>query len=224
MQYKDSGMSWKIGWNQQVGKSGQGIYVLQLLVDLLTEILFTAGAVVSPKINAPGFIQAAIQDIDAHFSSNLSLAYFSDKLKINKYYFAKVFKKYTGFSPIEYIINTRINNAKEFLQYSDAMVSEISTLVGFNNTCHFINSFKQKAGFTPLKFRKQYQANTKWSSAKNSFRRSDLTHPNPIADANVSISWEMSPIPRELWWIGPSLHHSRKNWGIGFASLSLPFG
>lgn len=129
----------------------------RILVELLTEILFTAGAVVSPKINMPQFIQTALADIDAHFPENLSLEYFSDKLRLSKYHFAKEFKKYTGYSPVEYIINTRINHAKEYLQYSDLTITDISEAVGFNNTCHFINMFKQKVGITPLKFRKQYQ-------------------------------------------------------------------
>ncbi len=130
----------------------------RILVDLLTEILFTAEAVVSPKLNMPQFIKTALTDIDAHFPENLSLEYFSDKLRLSKYHFAKEFKKYTGYSPVEYIINTRINHAKEYLQYSDLTITDISDVVGFNNTCHFINMFKQKVGLTPLKFRKQYQA------------------------------------------------------------------
>ncbi|WP_353423344.1 AraC family transcriptional regulator [Christensenella massiliensis] len=129
----------------------------RILVELLTELLFTARAVVSPKINMPQFIQAALSDIDAHFPENLNLEYFSDKLRLSKYHFAKEFKKYTGYSPVEYLINTRINHAKEYLQYSDLTITDISEAVGFNNTCHFINMFKQKVGVTPLKFRKQYQ-------------------------------------------------------------------
>ncbi|MEF9988722.1 MAG: AraC family transcriptional regulator [Christensenella sp.] len=133
----------------------------RILVDILTEILFTAEAVVSPKINMPQFIQTALADIDAHFTENLNLEYFSAKLRLSKYHFAKEFKKYTGYSPGEYIINTRINHAKEYLQYSDLTITNISDAVGFNNACHFINMFKQKVGLTPLKFRKQYQVVSK---------------------------------------------------------------
>jgi len=96
----------------------------RILVELLTEILFTAGAVVSPKINMPQFIQTALADIDAHFPENLSLEYFSDKLRLSKYHFAKEFKKYTGYSPVEYIINTRINHARK---RSDLTIPVISS-------------------------------------------------------------------------------------------------
>ncbi len=129
----------------------------KLLVDLLTEILFTAGAVISPKAHAPDFIEAALKDIDAHFSSDLSLEYFSKKLMVSKFHFAKEFKKHTGFSPIEYVISARINSAKQLLQHSDLPVSEIAGSVGFHSTCHFINIFKQKTGRTPLQFKKQYR-------------------------------------------------------------------
>ena len=130
----------------------------KLLVDILTEILFTAGAVTSPQVHAPAYIQEALKCIDTHFSDTLTLEYFSDKLKVSKFHFAREFKKYTGFSPGEYIINTRVNSAKQLLQHSDFPVAEIAGAVGFNNTCHFINTFKQKTGMTPLKFKKQYQS------------------------------------------------------------------
>lgn len=133
----------------------------KLLVDLLTEIIFTAGAVTSPQVHAPAYIQAALQDIDAHFTDNLTLDYFSAKLKVSKYHLSREFKKYTGFSPVEYIINTRVNSAKQLLQYSDLPVAEIAETVGFHNTCHFINTFRQKTGMTPLRFKKQYHQMSK---------------------------------------------------------------
>jgi AraC-like DNA-binding protein len=128
----------------------------RLLVNLLTEILFAAGAVTSPQVHAPAYIQAALQDIDAHFADDLNLEYFSNKLKISKFHFTREFKKYTGFSPAGYIINTRVNSAKQLLQYSDLPVAEIAGTVGFHNACHFINTFKQKTGMTPLRFKKKY--------------------------------------------------------------------
>lgn len=139
-------------------KKSLGIELLssRLIVSLLTEILFLTGAVISPKKNYPDFINAAISDIDSHFNNDLSLDYFAKSLAISKFYFIKEFKKYTGFTPNEYIINTRINYAKRLLQNSDKTISSISETVGFKNTCHFINTFKSKVHITPLKFRKQY--------------------------------------------------------------------
>ncbi len=132
----------------------------QLLVELLTKILFAAGAVTSPKINMPDYIQSSLRDIDAHFSDNLSLDYFSKKLAVSKFHFAKEFKKYTGFSPNEYIVNARINHAKRMLQHSSAPVYEIAQEVGFNNVSHFINTFRKKELLTPRQFRKRYQYNS----------------------------------------------------------------
>ena len=129
----------------------------KLLTDILTEILFAAGAVISPQANAPAFINTALKDIDSHFSQNLSLNYFAKKLMVSKFHFAKEFKKYTGFSPIEYIIGVRINSAKQLLQHADLSVAQIAEAIGFHSACHFINIFKQKTGVTPLQFKKQYR-------------------------------------------------------------------
>ena len=127
-----------------------------LLVALLTEILFAAEAIISPHINMPGYINSALKDIKMHFADNLSLDYFEKEYCVSKFHFAKEFKKYIGFSPIDYIINVRLTHAKEYLQFTNMSVREISEAVGFNNTSHFINMFKEKTGLTPYKFRKQF--------------------------------------------------------------------
>ncbi len=135
---------------------GNEIVSSQILTNLLTEILFCANSILSSKICIPDYIKIALSDIDLNFAKELNLEYFSEKLHISKYYFAKEFKKYTGYSPIDYIINTRLNHAKEYLKYSHLAVSDISEIVGFGSACHFISSFRQKVGITPLQFRKQY--------------------------------------------------------------------
>jgi len=128
----------------------------KILVELLTEIVFTAGAVISPKTNIPKHIQNALLDIDLHFADNLSLDYLSRKSSVSKFHLAKEFKKYTGFTPGEYIINARVNYAKRLLQYTDAPVGSIAAEAGFRNSSYFINVFKNKEGMTPLAFRKQF--------------------------------------------------------------------
>ena len=69
----------------------------------------------------------------------------------------KEFKRYTGFTPNEYIINTRLTKAKELLRYSDRSVADIAEEVGVDNVSHFINLFKTREGSTPLAYRKQWQ-------------------------------------------------------------------
>lgn len=149
-----------------VSTSGAEFSTSCLLVELLTEILFMAEAVFTRPVGMPEYIRAALKDIEMHFSDNLSLEYFAREYCVSKFHFAKEFKRFVGFSPVEYIINTRLNHAKELLRLTNMTVSEISESVGFNNNCHFINMFKQKIGITPYKFKKMYNTATELKEAR----------------------------------------------------------
>jgi len=128
------------------------------LVGLLTEILLVDSNSNSLHQEVPTYVTGILQLIDKRYNEKLTLNELSKLFAINKYHLAKMFKKYTGFSPGDFIINTRITKAKELLKYSDLTVSEISNGVGIDNISHFINLFKDRTGLTPLAFRKSWQA------------------------------------------------------------------
>ncbi|MCK5824675.1 MAG: AraC family transcriptional regulator [Ichthyobacteriaceae bacterium] len=69
-------------------------------------------------------------------------------------YFRKVFKRHTGFSPLQYQINLRINLAKDLLKGSNKSVKEIAYTLGFKSTHYFSRIFKQKTDISPSEVRK----------------------------------------------------------------------
>ena len=69
-------------------------------------------------------------------------------------HFSRVFKQQTGFSPYDYVLVSRLNRAKEYLQKTSMTVSEIAYEVGFNSDTNFIFFFKSNTGLSPAKFRK----------------------------------------------------------------------
>uniref|UniRef100_UPI003568068E helix-turn-helix transcriptional regulator n=1 Tax=Cohnella sp. TaxID=1883426 RepID=UPI003568068E len=73
------------------------------------------------------------------------------------YHLSKEFKCYTGFSPNEYLIHTRITRAKELLRFTDMPVAEIALSVGVDNVSHFINLFRDRETMTPLAYRKTWR-------------------------------------------------------------------
>ncbi|MDO5349185.1 MAG: AraC family transcriptional regulator [Lachnospiraceae bacterium] len=92
-----------------------------------------------------------INFIHANFQNNLSLDYLEKKFYINKYYLCTLFKEVTGTSPNQYIINCRINKAKELLM-NDVSVEETCSQSGFNNLSHFSRTFKKAVGDSPKQF------------------------------------------------------------------------
>jgi AraC-like DNA-binding protein len=63
-------------------------------------------------------------------------------------------KNFTGFSPINYLINIRISEAIKLLKRQDASVTDIALETGFYSSQHFSTTFRKLTGFTPSEFRK----------------------------------------------------------------------
>jgi AraC-like DNA-binding protein len=63
-------------------------------------------------------------------------------------------KSYTGFSPLNYLINIRITEAIRLLKRQDSNVTDIALDTGFYSSQHFSTTFKKLTGYTPSEFRK----------------------------------------------------------------------
>lgn len=92
--------------------------------------------------------------IQKHLHEKISLDLLAQKFFISKYYLEHIFKKNTGFSVTEYIINKRIIVSKELLK-SGLTVSEVSRQVGFNSDTHFIRTFKKRINISPKQYVKK---------------------------------------------------------------------
>lgn len=83
----------------------------------------------------------------------LSVKKMAESFNISEVHFRRIFKNVYGISPQQYIINLRITRAKELLCYSDMSISDISTSLGFSDSCYFSKIFKKKTGFNPTEYR-----------------------------------------------------------------------
>ena len=68
-------------------------------------------------------------------------------------------KSYTGFSPINYLINIRISEAIKLLKGPEISVTDIALDTGWYSSQHFSTAFKKLTGFRPSEFRKNHLQN-----------------------------------------------------------------
>lgn len=95
----------------------------------------------------------AIHYIENNFGSRLTLEELSEKVSMSTFYFSRVFKKETGYTPYEYILSVRINHSKNMLKCTRLSVKEIGHKVGFNSESNFVQTFRKRTGMTPNDFR-----------------------------------------------------------------------
>jgi AraC-like DNA-binding protein len=73
--------------------------------------------------------------------------------RISEVYFRKIFAKEMGTSPKQYIINLRLQRAKQMLCEGGSSTTKISEACGFASPYHFSRLFKQHTGMTPSAYR-----------------------------------------------------------------------
>ena len=84
--------------------------------------------------------------------TNESLA---SECKISEVYFRKLFKEHFGISPKQYVIDVRLERARQLLTEGSVSLAQISEACGFTNQYHFSRIFKERVGLTPSEYRKK---------------------------------------------------------------------
>ncbi len=99
-------------------------------------------------------VEKVINYIQLNYNNKITLDDLTKIAYLSKYYFLRIFKMHTGISPYEYLMNYRINKAKELLISTNFSVGEICESVGFPDYDNFIRAFKKIVGVTPMNYKK----------------------------------------------------------------------
>lgn len=98
-------------------------------------------------------IITALQAIQENYLNNYKISDLATQLNFSSDYFTNLFKKNVGVTPKQYIINLRIEKAKELLSLTKGTpISEVAYGVGFNDISYFCRIFKKNTGKTPKEF------------------------------------------------------------------------
>jgi AraC family transcriptional regulator len=96
-----------------------------------------------------------IDYIHSNLHRNLGVAEIASVAFISPYYFGKLFKRSTGQTVHQYVLEQRVRRAQSLLSTTDIGLSEIASSLGLANQSHFTTVFKTKLGVTPGYFRLQ---------------------------------------------------------------------
>lgn len=93
----------------------------------------------------------AVKNIEQYYFENKKISEYSDMCNMSESNFRKLFKAYTGKSPIEYRNSIRILEARKLITSSECTVEEAAYLTGFNNMSFFYEIYKKHFGNTHIK-------------------------------------------------------------------------
>ncbi|MGV0026143.1 helix-turn-helix transcriptional regulator [Phormidesmis priestleyi] len=99
-------------------------------------------------------LNVAIEYINDHLGKKILLEAMAAKLHISQYHFCRMFKQSTGMSPHRYLMQQRVEQAKQLLRKPELTVTDIALECGFNNPSHLAKYFRRYTGVSPSKFRK----------------------------------------------------------------------
>lgn len=95
----------------------------------------------------------AIKYIMEHFSEEISLEEVSQAVNISPFYFSRLFKQETGKNFIEFLNDTRIRKAKEYLADPMFSIKEICHRCGYSDPNYFSRIFRKYEGISPSEWR-----------------------------------------------------------------------
>lgn len=114
-------------------------------------------AVSSPRKGYSEPIEKAIIYIHRNYQKDLSLRCVAEYVFLNSEYFSRRFKQEVGVKFSEYLMNFRLQKAKNLLESGNMQTGEIAVQVGIDNFSYFTSAFKKKYGMTPGEARKKYK-------------------------------------------------------------------
>ena len=100
-------------------------------------------------------IKQIMKHIQHNYSTDLTVEDICKQFGCSRSYFSHTFKKESGKSFREYLIDIRLEHAKRLLTLSNLNITEVAFSVGFSDSNYFTNIFRKKNGIPPLAYRKR---------------------------------------------------------------------
>lgn len=100
-------------------------------------------------------VRKVIDYVKEHYGEMITREDLGEAACLNPVYLARIFKARTGKTMGNYILDVKVEKAKEMLKGADMTVSEVSLVVGYDNFSYFSKLFKDRTGVSPKEYRKK---------------------------------------------------------------------
>lgn len=127
-------------------------HVKALFYQFVYELLWEIHSHHIPTMKAD-LVAQANHYLHEHYAEPITLDLLAKLLDSSPRHLSRLFKHQTGSSPIDYVIQIRMDKAKELLLTTDATLQEIAEGIGYPDRYYFAKMFKRYVGVAPIRYR-----------------------------------------------------------------------
>ena len=99
-------------------------------------------------------MDTAVTYFNENYNRDINIEEYATSKGMSVSWFIRSFKKFTGSTPMQFIVALRVNNAQVLLETTNYSINEISKIVGYDNQLYFSRLFHKLQGFSPREYRK----------------------------------------------------------------------
>ena len=99
-------------------------------------------------------MDTAMTYFNENYNRDINIEEYATSKGMSVSWFIRSFKKFTGSTPMQFIVALRVNNAQVLLETTNYSINEISKIVGYDNQLYFSRLFHKLKGFSPREYRK----------------------------------------------------------------------
>jgi AraC family transcriptional regulator len=100
----------------------------------------------------PEALRLVLEHIDANLGEDFTLEELARLVCVSRFHFARLFRRSTGHSPMAFLLQARVQRARELLASGAANIADIAAALGFFDQSHFTRTFRRCTGQTPGEF------------------------------------------------------------------------
>lgn len=126
------------------------------IIMLMTELIVGRAPAAAAARPMPRYVEGIMKYIHENYRRQITLDELTAQFNVSKFHLSREFKKYTGYTPNDYLISVRMNRAKELLRHTGRTITEIAQITGCGEVNHFIQLFKSREKVTPAVFRRRW--------------------------------------------------------------------
>ena len=104
-----------------------------------------------------GVIGEAIRYMQGKLGSKITIDEIAEHTNYSGSHFYSLFKKGTGYSPLQYFNQLKIQKSREYLSFTNHSIKELSYKLGFEDPFYFSRLFKKSIGISPVEYRNKYR-------------------------------------------------------------------